>query len=67
MGDSSKRGHNPDMSSINGDDGGKCKPYANADSYVKQPGNAYGKGPSGKQPFKARHQSYTPDDKVGKR
>ncbi len=55
MGDSAKRGHSPDMSGIK-EKG--AKPFCTADTYVKQPGNSYGKPRSGLQPDKARRQSY---------
>jgi len=64
MGDSSKRGHNPDMSGASGV--GKVVKFRDACDYVKQPGGAYG-GKSGQQPFKARKQNYTPDSSAPKR
>ena len=57
MGDSAKRGHNPDMSGARGPNG--AKPYKVACDYVKTP--------KGKQPSKKRVQSYSPDTSVTKR
>lgn len=46
---------------------GSAKPLPVASEWVKSPGNAYGGGPSGMQPGKARTHSYTPDASSKKR
>jgi len=60
MGDSAKRGHSPDMSGLKE---GKVSKWCNANTYVKEPKNSYGKGSKPLQPSKARTHSYTPEDK----
>ena len=55
MPNTTKHGHTPDMSGIK--EGPQTK-FCNAASYVKEPGNSYGKPRSGLQPDKARRQSY---------
>ena len=55
MPNTTKHGHKPDMSGIK--EKGPSR-FCTADTYVKQPGNSYGKPRSGLQPDKARRQSY---------